>query len=188
MSNTIAVSSSDYKESGCVKCGCEYCYGQGISGGGTTPVVCGECETRFIILAEGLTKSRIGFGSGDGPASYPELQAHPRKGTPNHPYIRPDVKPEGGGEYWAPRGVGYDLSGFVKGKEAGERIVKMVEKGIGRTPKTWLDYRPSEPKWVQVKVQAVDGINLETLCDLCKDGIITEQRIITSLTIEALTK
>jgi hypothetical protein len=74
------------------------------------------------------------------------------------------------------KGTG-DLAGFVKCKDAGERIVKMVEKVIGRPPKTWLDYRPNEPNWIQVKVQSEDGFDLEKLCKLCSDGIITEDKL-----------
>jgi len=179
MNDIVAVSWSDFEKFGCIKCGCDYCYTGSISGGGTSPVTCGECAESFVILADGLNQSRMGFGGSDGdPAHYPDLREHPRKGIPKHAYARPDVKPETGGEYWAPRGIGYDLSGFVKSKEAGARIVKMVETVIGRTPKTWLDYRPHEPKWIQVKVQARDGIDLEKLHELCRtDGIITEDRV-----------
>ena len=178
MNEVMAVSWSDFEKSGCVKCGCEYCYSQGIQGGGTSPVVCGECEERFIILADGLSQSRMGFGMIDGSAHYPDLQEHPRKGIPKHGYVRPDVRPENEGEYWSPRGIGYDLSGFVKCKDAGERIIKMVEHVIGKTPKTWLDYRQSEPNWIQIKIQAEDGFNLEKLEKLCReDRIITEDRL-----------
>lgn len=88
-----------------------------------------------------------------------------------------NIKPKDGVEYWQPRGVGYDLAGFVKCKSAGERVVKMVEKVIGKTPKTWLDYRPHEPNWIQVKIQSEDGFDLKKLNELCKDGIITEDRL-----------
>jgi hypothetical protein len=53
----------------------------------------------------------------------------------------------------------------------------MVERVISKTPKTWLDYRPSEPNWIQVKIQSEDGFDLEKLCSLCSDGIITEDRL-----------
>ena len=177
--NIIAVSWSEFKESGCVTCGCDYCYTGPVSGAGANPVTCGECKSGFLILSDGLMYSPMGFGSDDGsPTFYPTLQSHPRKGIPSHEYVRPDIRPEGEGEYWSPRGVGYDLSGFVKSKEAGERIVAMTEKVIGKTPKTWLDYRPSEPMWIQVKFQAEDGFDLEKLGKTChEDGIITEDRL-----------
>lgn len=182
MNKLIAVSWSDYEKHGCVECGCEYCYNQGIQGRGTSPVTCGECGSGFVILADGLKVSAFGFGE---PAIYPELQKHPREGTPKHKYVRPDIKPPNGGEYWAPRSIGYDLSGFVKCKEAGERIVKMVEKIIKKEPKTWLDYRKNEPNWIQVKFQKEDGFNLEKLYELCeKDGIITEEKINKALNVQ----
>jgi hypothetical protein len=43
-----------------------------------------------------------------------------------------------------------NISGFVESKEAGERIVALFPKGAR------LDYRPSEPKWIQVKIGACD--------------------------------
>lgn len=181
--DAIAVSWSDFQKFGCVHCGCDYCYNGPVSGGGSSPVTCGECENGFVILADGLSQSRIGFGILDGSTLYPELQEHPRKGSLKHEYVRPDVSPEGEGEYWYPRGIGYDLSGFVKSKAAGERILKMVEKVIGKKPNTWLDYRPSEPKWIQLKVQANDGFDLGKLQGLCgEDGIITEDKLEQSLT------
>lgn len=183
MSNIIAVSWSDFDKYGCVNCGCDYVYSN-ISGGGSSPVTCGECKQGFVILADGLNKSNIGFGSEDGTTFYPLLQEHPRKGITKHTYVKPDIKPEDGGEYWSPRGVGYDLSGFVKCKAAGERIVQMVEKVIGKTPKTWLDYRPTEPDWIQVKFQSEDGLDLQKLCELCKDGIITEDKIKLALNVK----
>lgn len=39
---------------------------------------------------------------------------------------------------------------FVPSRETGEAIVSMFEKGAR------LDYRPSEPKWIQVKINACD--------------------------------
>lgn len=65
--------------------------------------------------------------------------------------------------YWQPRGIGSnggwpclvtgnfvpfgpDLSGFVASKEDGEAVVEM----FGGNAK--LDFRPSEPNWIQVKV------------------------------------
>ena len=66
-------------------------------------------------------------------------------------------------EFWRARGVGSnggwkslvtgefvefgpDISGFVSSKEAGERIVDLLD---GRA---YLDFRPFEPNWIQVKL------------------------------------
>jgi len=171
----IAVSASSFKHWGCINCGCDYCYGTGVSGYGANPVKCGECETFFIILSDGITKSRMGLGE---PAVYPLLKEHPRKNIPAHEYVRPDIRPEdGNGEYFQSRGVGYDLAGFVKCKKAGERIVLMFRDVLNKEPRTWLDYRENEPTWIQVKIQKEDGIDLDKLHSLLEDGIITEEKI-----------
>ena len=177
MKDVIAVSWSEFQRHGCVKCGCEYCYNGPVSGGGSNPVTCGECGEGFIVLADGLKESRIGFGGGkDTEAVYPKLQKHPRT-EPWHKYVRPDIRPEGEGEFFNSRGVGYDLAGFVKSKQAGERVVQMFKEVIGEDAKTWLDYRENEPTWIQVKVQSED-VDLEVLHSLVKeDGIITATKI-----------
>lgn len=89
-----------------------------------------------------------------------------------------DERPEGGGEYWTSRGAGsYDVSGFVKSKPAGERLLRMV-KYILETdePKTFLDYREFEPNWIQFKFSA-DEFDVEKLDQMARanDNIITEQ-------------
>lgn len=176
---TVCVNQSEYNEHGCIKCGCDYCFCGPIRMGNCAPVTCGECGENFIILADGLKECPMGIGE-----DKPKLITHPRIGIPKHEYIRPDIKPHEG-EYWGPRGVGYDLSGFVKSKQAGERIVAMVEEVIGKKPKSWLDYRKSEPTWIQVKIQKEDGFDLNMLTKLCyEDGIITKDRLIKSLNKE----
>jgi hypothetical protein len=45
----------------------------------------------------------------------------------------------------------HDMASFVADKAAGERVVAMFEE-LGL--KAQLDFRPSEPNWVQVKVAA----------------------------------
>jgi len=173
--NMIAVKFSEYEKHGCVNCGCDYNSVDACRTGSTIPVICNECDTHFVILSDDLTHSAISFGE---ERFTPQLQTHPRLGIPKHEYVRPDIRPETEGDFWAPRGIGYDLSGFVKSKEAGARIIDMVRTIIGKDPKSWLDYRPSEPKWIQVKIQASDDFDLETLRDLCKDdGIITEAKL-----------
>jgi hypothetical protein len=93
--------------------------------------------------------------------------SHPREGIA--PHGRADKRPEGGGEYFRPRGIGKDyvdcfvcteshkhhelnanIAAFVQCKESGERIVAMFERGA------WLDYREREPDRIQVKVGACD--------------------------------
>ena len=189
----IAVSYSDYNKYGCVKCGCEYCSVDIVSGP-STPVICGECESKFIILKDGLKKSSVGLATqkndkdGNTIYEFPLLSVHPRKGVLKHPYVRPDIRPDNGiGEFATPRGVGYDIACFVKSKEAGKRIVEMFDKknkeyeemGNKFVFSCCLDYRPNEPKWIQVKIEYTNEQRAELLCALIRNNsnIITEEVI-----------
>lgn len=92
----------------------------------------------------------------------------------------PDVRPDGGGEYWQSRGLShYDVSGFVKSKQAGERLLRFVKYVLENDkPKTFLDYRESEPKWIQFKFSAEEFYisQLEVMAKANND-IITEEII-----------
>lgn len=94
-------------------------------------------------------------------------------------YVAPDKRPEKG-EYWKSRGVGSDLSGFVCSKAAGERILKMVRKILGKKkPNSWLDYRKYEPTWIQFKFDG-EEFNLEKLHAMATENgnIITNEILI----------
>ncbi len=56
----IAINYSDYDKYGCVNCGCDFCYVDHISGP-TTPVICAECNTKFLVINDDLDISTIGF-------------------------------------------------------------------------------------------------------------------------------
>lgn len=94
--------------------------------------------------------------------------------------IVPDVRPDGEGEYWQSRGPGYpDISGFVRSKQAGERINQMVDDVLGGPLHlTHLDYRETEPTWIQYKFHK-DEFDMEMLDKLTKEnnGIITKEII-----------
>ena len=66
-----------------------------------------------------------------------------------------------------------NISGFVTTQESGQRIVDMFQYGAR------LDFRPSEPSWIQVKIGACKqhAINLELLNQVVKDGFINKKRI-----------
>ena len=82
-------------------------------------------------------------------------------------YVAPDSKPEVG-EYWRSRGVGYDLSGFVESKLAGERLTRLVKYVLNTdNPLSHLDYREFEPDWIQFKFQK-EEFNLELLDKLAR--------------------
>ena len=84
-------------------------------------------------------------------------------------YVAPDKRPKDG-EYWKSRGVGYDLSGFVKSKLAGERLLRMVKLVLETDePKSWLDYREHEPSWIQFKFQK-EEFDLDKLNTLAKEN------------------
>lgn len=94
-------------------------------------------------------------------------------------------------EYWSPRGVGFDhvphmvtgadatgrpnISGFVKGKDGGERVVAM----FGGPKFARLDFRSFEPNYVQVKVGVDKGQEdvLERLMAACSDALLTRKKI-----------
>lgn len=174
MSKVKAIHWEDFEKWGCPNCGSDYCYSS-MRMGNEVPATCGECKHEFVILPSNMRYSSFKIGNGDEELYQVEVMAHPRVGIPKHKYKAPDVRPEGDGEYWSPRGIGYDLAGFVKSKEAGERIVAMFEKALGKKPETWLDYREREPNWIQVKVHGSEA-DLNLLYDLTKDtGIITEE-------------
>jgi hypothetical protein len=94
--------------------------------------------------------------------------------------IVPDVRPDGDGEYWQSRGPGYpDIAGFVKSKQAGERINEMVSEVLMTNEhKSWLDYRETEPTWIQYKFHQ-DEFDMDMLDKLTKenDGVITKEII-----------
>lgn len=90
-------------------------------------------------------------------------------------YVAPDSKPEVG-EYWRSRGVGYDLSGFVVSKLAGERLTRLVKYVLNTDePLSHLDYREFEPNWIQFKFQK-EEFNLELLDKLARanNNIVNE--------------
>jgi len=183
MNNQIAIGVSDFQKYGCISCGCVFVHSN-MSGQGASPVTCRDCNSKFVLLADGLTICPMGFGTSTLDVEevyYPILVEHPRKGLWPHEFVRPDIRPKGiDGEFWESRGVGYDLAGFVKTKASGERIVDMIKEIVyraGGNAKSWLDYRPSEPLWIQVKIQKEDGFDLEALRKLCEDGVINKERL-----------
>ncbi len=175
----IAISGKDYSKYGCPKCNCIYRKFEDFDC--SYIVSCIECNTKFVVLDQSVNISLFGFQQNEDKDEYiyPKFQNHPNKKRA-HYYIRPDKKPDIG-EYFKPRGVGYDLAGFVESRISGERIINMFRKILGHDIKTWLDYRDFEPDWIQIKVQKEDGIDLEELCKLTQDGVITEEKILESL-------
>jgi hypothetical protein len=75
-----------------------------------------------------------------------------------------------------------DVAAFVESREAGERVVAMYELfGLHAE----IDFRPSEPNWIQVKVGACErhSPNLARLIELCSDNKIDPSKIVKSLNV-----
>ena len=180
----LAIHYSDFEKFGCPNCGCDSAIRGSFISYGETTGTCQHCKMQFYLLPDGRGTANCQIGTGRVDANgksileSPIVCTHPRKPYPAWHYEKPDVKPNGGGEYWKPRGIGYDLSGFVKSKQAGERLLETVKKILGKdNPETYLDYRESEPNWIQFKFQKSE-FNLEKLYDLTQEtGIITEEII-----------
>jgi hypothetical protein len=193
---TIAISATEVKLWGCPHCGFQH-FSTPMSGMGTTSCECGECGKAFLVLASGMTKSSMGLGhtdaSGKEIVHYPELSEHPRRGTPSHG--RPDTRPGGSGEFFGCRGIGKDwtpgcfvcggsedlynnISGFVRHKDAGTRVVAMFQHGAK------LDYREREPDWIQVKIGSCEEhlANLRMLADMVSG---TKPNVITPVMVQA---
>jgi len=101
------------------------------------------------------------------------------------------VEIEANGEYFDSRGIGLEtigcfvcgaesatranIAGFVKSKEAGKRIVSMFSQKVG----AYLDLRPHEPTWIQVKIGACTKhrTNLKKLNDAVADNRITQEHV-----------
>lgn len=169
--------------------GCPYCGHRSASASTSTAnctvCECIDCKKTYVLLGGELRQSSIGFGD---PPVYPKLQIHPRSGIPSHG--NSDVRPDTGGDFFYSRGIGKDdtpgcfvcggdhtlynnISGFVRTKDAGERILALFPYGAR------LDYRSSTPDRVQVKIGACDTHKkcLEKLDQLCADKIINKEKI-----------
>ena len=134
----LSILYNEYKEWGCPNCGCDSAISGCFSGGGVTTGTCRHCKLTFEIRSDnGIGTVRYGShpeNPSDPKSEYVMEYArripHPRSGIPAWHWEPKDVRPEEG-EYWSSRGVGYDLSGFVKTKAAGERILAMVHEVLG---------------------------------------------------------
>lgn len=67
---------------------------------------------------------------------------------------------------------------LINNEAAGERILAMVHEVLGTDKcKTYLDFRPSEPTWIQFKFHR-DEFDIEKLDSITRDsGIITKDII-----------
>jgi hypothetical protein len=183
----ILVAFEDFEKYGCVNCGCDRITAGSFMFDGETTLTCKCCDFTFAIAPKGRMTSKIGYGvkrvgiKGEYTVTeHLPVTPHPRTGIPKWHYENPDIKPENGGEYWSPRGVGYDLSGFVKSKQAGERLYALVKNILNKDePETWLDYRENEPNWIQFKFSK-NEFDIEKMYELTKDTKVITEDIIRS--------
>ena len=178
----IAVNYKEEQRYGCPNCGCDSWKRDNVIISNQPAGTCVHCNLYYQIFGEGVKESSIKYNTGrlkeDGTPIMESaiLIPHPRKGIPKWKYELPDIRPEYG-EYWKSRGVGYDLAGFVKSKQAGERIREMVKEVLGKEkPDSWLDYRKNEPFWIQFKFQKSE-FDLKKLDNMTvqNNGIVTKE-------------
>lgn len=179
----LAITVDEFMDYGCPNCGCDTAKAESIRGYGVQFGICKHCNLTFEIRNEKDTLPSIKHDAYPKEPSNPNSEyvmesgiiiSHPRIGIPKWHWEPKDERPKNG-EYWNPRGIGYDLSGFIKTKAAGERIHEMVKKILGKeNPKSWLDYRENEPTWIQYKLQP-EEFNLEAIYNKTKKtGILTK--------------
>lgn len=124
----LSILYDEYLKWGCPNCGCDAIKGSCVSGGGLTSGTCRHCGIHFEVRSDNPTMKCL-YGAYPENPSDPNSEwvkeeairiDHPRKGISPWHWEPKDIRPEEG-EYWSSRGVGYDLSGFVKTK-AGNKI------------------------------------------------------------------
>ena len=70
------------------------------------------------------------------------------------------------------------MSGFVKSKQAGERLLEIVKEVLGKEePASWLDWREYEPTWIQFKFQK-EEFDLEKLEKMAINNRILNKEIL----------
>ena len=109
-----------------------------------------------VGLAIGTNGARIELEAWNEPAM-PVLEDK----RPEQPYA----------EYWTSRGASsFDVSGFIKTKEAGQRLLRMVKLVLEKDEcESWLDWRETEPEWIQFKFSAKE-FDVEKLSQMAKEN------------------
>ena len=127
----LAIIWEEYQKYGCPNCGCDSSKAGYFSVGGVSFGTCRYCKLHFELRYDRNTKPCVKSGvhpeNPEDPNSKLVMESgilipHPRVGIPKWKWSPKDERPDSEGEYWKSRGIGYDLSGFVKTKKAGLRI------------------------------------------------------------------
>lgn len=180
----LSILYSDFRDFGCPNCGCDSADSDGVYCYGSTTVKCRHCGLTFELTSLFEKESTIKhpvrhLDPSDENSKYVYEFAikipHPRKGIGKWKWAPLDEKPEEG-EYFSPRFIGLDLPGFVKTKKAGERLLKMTKSVLGKEDiESWLDYRESEPDWIQFKFSS-NEFDLENLYEMIRanENVVTE--------------
>jgi len=164
----IAVTADDVRLYGCPNCNVKIHLDDASTNPSIVSTVCGVCDSGINICYNGMVPEKsgmqIGFRNADGTEERhtPKLVEHPRK------FMRAWTREHPHPENFSPRGIGRDetpgcfvcggkkdlyhnIAAFVSNREAGERVVQMFPFGAR------LDFRPSTPYRVQVKIGACDA-------------------------------
>lgn len=154
----LSILYSDFEQFGCPNCGCDAARGSCVSGGGLSSATCRHCGLHFEVRGSTVYSTCEYAAYPEDPensrSEYVMEQAiripHPRIGIPSW--------------HWMPKD---------------ERILDMVHEVLGtKECKTYLDYRPSEPTWIQFKFNK-DEFNLDAIDEASRalGGIITKEII-----------
>ena len=174
----VAISYEDFERFGCPYCGTTLKRTHSYANG-TNHLSCGheDCQKHYLVVISDLYSS-MNFILESGEKYCPVVQKHPRFNIPKTNYKAKDIRPENlEHEYFNSRGVGYDLAGFVKSKEAGERIVEKIKTILNKSEiKSWLDYREYEPSRIQLKISPseFDIVKLDDLVRQNEDVLTNE--------------
>lgn len=182
----IAIRISEYQKSGCPNCGCDFNVRDFACLSSQPGVTCKHCGLHYYLVSDDANQYDLSETNvrkdenGKYVMELPIIIPHPRRGKNKWRWEAPDECPEYG-EYANSRGVGYDLSFFIKSKKAGERILQMVKDVLqAEKPTSYLDYRESERTWIQFKFKK-EEFDLERL-----DSMVTDNKNV--LTKEILEK
>lgn len=179
----VAITSEDQSRYGCPYCSFDK-YAVFQKGAGQRVCLCGACQKRYVVADDSSVRITFSFGE---TGYYPELIKHPK--SISSIYKEEESRPVYG-EYFTPNGIVHDwikgcfvcntgkemlrptLVGYVKSKEAGQRVVYMHYLGF-----KYNEIRGGELHEVEIGVCDHHLRCLEALKILVEDGVINRQRI-----------
>ena len=185
----IAISEKDYKDFGCVNCGCDFVFNNGGICGCNIMVECAECKERFFILKDGFDKTNIlFFNSTKGIYEHLPLKEHPRIGIYKHSFVQKDIRPGNDiGEFCKILVTGDELIFSLCSKECANRIKFMFEEINNEYNEEYfkctLDCSPDLTR-IWIKINYKDSNSANKLVDLIlENGVITKDKIVNAVMI-----